>query len=111
MTEPTNQHKEEARADLVDDVLEALEREGFMPDGKDFSERRDQRLQLKAAITQRINMALSSRDAEIRAVLEGLRGNGGCWCRDGNPLEMLDHDPACLATRALWNKVSTDSTT
>lgn len=52
--------------------------------------------------------ALSSRDIEIREVLEGLAihqigSRRPCWC----PLdyESEPHSPACLAARGLWNAV------
>lgn len=56
---------------------------------------------------QDLQAALSSRDREIREVLEGLRRaydmNGGpCWCAS---LTDTIHDAACLATRVVWNKV------
>lgn len=49
-----------------------------------------------------------SRDAEIREVLEGLRGckgDGRCWCNPVFPNIEACHEPACLATRALWERV------
>lgn len=53
---------------------------------------------------------IASRDTEIRKVLEGLGksvGDSWCWCpktaKDGNG--SVFHSPACLATRALWEKV------
>lgn len=55
--------------------------------------------------------ALASRDTEIREVLEGLsnlrRYTHGqperCWCDAEDP--ETPHMPACLAARALWEKV------
>lgn len=49
--------------------------------------------------------ALSSRDTEIREVLEGLRGLQGsrnCWC-DADADD--DHYLACLAARGLWDRL------
>lgn len=64
----------------------------------------------QAAIEAWNKRSLSSRDAEVRAVLEGLGksiGDTWCWCskpaRDGNG--SLIHFAACLAARALWEKV------
>lgn len=47
--------------------------------------------------------ALSSRDREIREVLEGLRDDdSGCWCvHFGSEY----HTNACLAARGLWERV------
>lgn len=50
-------------------------------------------------LRDRIASALSSRDKEIREVLEGLRGKK-CWCED-----FYGHTPACLAAGGLWKKV------
>lgn len=54
-----------------------------------------------------IEALLSSRDAEIREVLEGLSAQTTettrCWClNDGT----LHHTPACLAARALYDKLN-----
>lgn len=51
-----------------------------------------------AKLAETIAAALATRDAETRAVLEGLHVHG-CWCRDDV------HSPACLAARALWERV------
>lgn len=58
-----------------------------------------------AARDEPFRIAQTIRDREVREVLEGLRGNGGCWCPDGNPLGMLDHAVVCLATRTLYDKL------
>ena len=50
-----------------------------------------------------ITDALSSRDTEIREVLEGLR-TGECWCDRRDRL----HTPDCLAASVLWEKVKGD---
>lgn len=94
-TEPTEKHREEAREIMYS---------GFEPkagsltlDGK--------------AVRRRIDMiasALSSRDTEIREVLEGLRFRySGCWCPNRHPGlgETMPHEPACLAARGLWERV------
>ena len=56
--------------------------------------------------------ALSSRDTEIREVLEGLRSKpNGCWCGLSHLTETTQfeedgtHDNACLAARALYAKL------
>ena len=54
-----------------------------------------------------ITAALSSQDAEIKEALEGLR-LGGCWCPKG---QLIGHSPACLAARALWEKVANTAPT
>lgn len=51
---------------------------------------------------------LSTRDREIREVLEGLathqvRSRRPCWCP--SDYESEPHTPACLAARALWDRV------
>lgn len=62
-----------------------------------------------STLTTRIACALSSRDTQIREVLEGLRNippvDPPCWCRVGF-LPKEKHSPACLAARALWNRVN-----
>lgn len=86
-TEPTDKQKEEAR-EIVDGAR------------KRFTD-----LRFYGEMENHIAAALSSRDTEIRNVLEGLGVNvadrGMCWCwrRDGR------HSTACLAAQALWNKV------
>lgn len=60
---------------------------------------------------QDLQAALSSRDQEIREVLEGLsrvlyytHGQPErCWCPDPN--SNWTHTPACLAARGLWERV------
>lgn len=52
--------------------------------------------------------ALSSRDAEIKEVLEGLAthqigSRRPCWCPPD--YESKPHSAACLAAHALWEKV------
>lgn len=53
-----------------------------------------------------ISDALSSRDAEIREVLEGFpwikTGDNMCWC---SIVLTETHAEYCLAARALWEKV------
>lgn len=53
---------------------------------------------------ERLQAALSSRDQEIREVLEGLRvEDGDCWCAHfGSEY----HTPACLAARGLYEKLN-----
>lgn len=61
----------------------------------------------RSVLVSRIASALSSRDTEIREVLEGLSKvltfeNGPsqrCWC------SAWVHTPACLAARDLWEKL------
>lgn len=52
--------------------------------------------------------ALSSRDAGVKQVLEGLATHQigtrrPCWCP--SDYESEPHTPACLAAQALWGKV------
>lgn len=93
MTNPTNEHREQARA-----ILRACEERTGMGLASDS---------LPNDLADRIEAALSSRDAEIREVLEGLAcwpyENIPCWCSHSP-----DHDskdPICLATRALYAKL------
>lgn len=44
---------------------------------------------------------LSSRDTEIREVLEGLRSYTGCWCNHPD-----NHASHYLAARGLWDRVN-----
>ena len=56
-------------------------------------------------LINRIATSLSSRDAEIKEVLEGLR-LGGCWCPKG---QLIRHSPVCLVARALYDKLNSDA--
>lgn len=51
---------------------------------------------------------LSSRDAEIRDVLESLK-TGTCWCWDTS--RAAGHEVGCEEAQVLWKKVNPDSTT
>lgn len=63
---------------------------------------------LNWSIEQWSHRALSSRDTEIREVLEGLRNNHGCWCPGSEEYEFeapFICGPSCHAARALWAKL------
>ena len=77
MTSPTDKHREEAR---------------------EIAAHRTERFD---SFVSRIAASLSSRDQEIREVLEGLR-TGDCWCPNG---QLMEHSPACLAAYILYNKL------
>lgn len=104
MTNPTAKQKEEAR-----DLSHAMTLEGVRWRRQNFWANEGQ-------TTRDFDLLLSllsSRDTEIREVLEGLRNphrkTGDCWCNhdasDGS------HDIACRAAQQLWKKLSPDSTT
>lgn len=93
-TEPTAKHQQEAQQVVrlwCADTFDSMKNGECMqsPPGS------------MTSLTNRIAAALSSRDREIREVMEGLR-TGECWCPDG---QLMEHSPACLATRVLWEKV------
>lgn len=51
--------------------------------------------------------ALSSRDQEIKEVLEGLRNGENCWCRWQSPSTTSTvHERRCVVARGLWERVS-----
>lgn len=54
----------------------------------------------QASLIQRVTAYANQRDAEVREVLEGLRGRSGCWCGTFD-----NHSPECLAARALYEKL------
>lgn len=88
MTEPTEKHREEAERIVIDWRNKHV---GSL----DFH---------LASLTSMITTALSARDAEVREVLEGLRAhiNQDCWCRTCSE----GHSSACLAARALFERLS-----
>lgn len=96
-TEPTEKHREKAR-----ELLRACEQRTGMDLASDS---------LPNDLADRIASALSARDAEVREVLEGLsrvlRFRNGppqrCWCEDPN--SNWTHTPACVAARALYNRL------
>lgn len=58
-------------------------------------------------LKQRLVDALAARDAQVREVLEGLRGQFGyqCWCdAEGD----TPHLASCHAARALWEGLQVD---
>lgn len=89
MPEPTAKHREEAR-ELVRAWL-LMSNPHHLIDHKDN-------------LIERVAGGLSSRDREIREVLEGLSNgtNPACWCQ---PNVTGGHEDACLAARALWARV------
>lgn len=104
MNQPTNQQQELARL-LVRDWLmgERVALTGVSGETPPSLVRK-----FKVSLENRIATALSSRDQEIREVLEGLRGvkgNPRCWCNPMYPNIPSSHDPACLAARVVWERV------
>ena len=101
--EPTAKQKEEAR-EIVNSVVVGIQTgSGYVAPDAEITNYTH-----LPTLTKRIATALSSRDTEIREVLEGLSRvlkfkNGAdqrCWCNNN-----WTHSPACLATQTLWNKV------
>lgn len=94
-TEPTAKHQEEAR----EIVIKGFRNVHRFPNAKAICD---------GLITD-IAAALSSRDREIREVLEGLVvsviDGENCWCPDPFRADIEKHDPACLAARGLWERV------
>lgn len=95
-TEPTAKHQEEAQQVVrlwCADTFDSMKNGECMqsPPGS------------MTSLTNRIAAALSSRDTEIREVLEGLRDDdSGCWCvHFGSEY----HTNACLAARGLWERL------
>lgn len=118
-TEPTAKHQEEAREKMPcpfcgHDIIEVAGDEwqedwratciGCLARSGRYRTRPEA---LKAWNTR----ALSSRDREIREVLEGLRDDDcfdACflrWMKRYEDSDGFEHSPACLATRVLWEKV------
>lgn len=101
MTNPTNGHREQAR-EIVSPFALTFKR--LDPAGQSASVER---------LVQRIAAALSSRDAEVREVLEGLItkhpqfvGELPCWCRSALNLSITGaHDDNCLQVQALYTKL------
>lgn len=99
MNQPTAKQKQEAR-EIIEGVFG---KRGSSPiyatAGRLFDE-----------LEARFDDALSSRDTEIREVLEGLvmrTASGRCWCRSELNLNITgNHEPRCLAARGLWEKVN-----
>lgn len=94
MSNLTNDHGEQARRML----FECEQRTGM--NLASCSEPND--------LVDRIATALSSRDTEVREVLEGLRNNHGCWCPGSEEYEFeapFICGPSCHAARALYAKL------
>lgn len=106
MNQPTDKHREEARGEFNAYILEIRERIKNLADGySTYSGKRGAIRDVLTVIDSFVpDVALSSRDSEIREVLEGL-ANGThppCWCQ---PNVIGGHEDACLAAWGLWNVV------
>lgn len=101
MTNPTNEHREQAREIVrlwCADSFDALR------DGESLQSPPGAMTEL----TNRIASALSSRDREVREVLEGLRNNHGCWCPGSEEYEFKPPfvcGSHCQRARALYTKL------
>lgn len=105
-TEPTEKHKEEARAIRLPFPCGCV-------DAHEFG---DMKVDEYTCATHRaIASALASRDSEVREVLEGLASKHYvslgeyCWCRaPGTATKPAGdyHGDACLAARGLWERVN-----
>lgn len=113
MTEPTAKHREEARellpcpscgkpAKFEDGGFNAIRVAcgDFDCGQRGRVHKRDKNCHDKLAAHWNTRAALSSRDAEIREVLEGLRTYTGCWCNHSD-----NHASHCLAARAPWDRL------
>lgn len=100
MTESTPNHQQEAR-----ELSRAMTLEGVRWRRKNFHANEGQ----TTRDLDYLLAALSSRDREIREVLEGLVvsviDGENCWCPDPFSADIEKHDPACLAARGLWERV------
>ena len=97
---PTNEHREQAReieTRLIDLFTEEATRLHKVPGA--FTNR------LAHIAARSVASALSSRDREVREVLEGLATyrNPQCWCPPGTETE--PHSEACRAATALYTKL------
>lgn len=108
-TEPTEKHREEAR-EVVRRWADAIPMVSWF----DLDELVIRNLPHELYATELINAIAeraASRDAETREVLGGLsrvlRFRNGlpqrCWCEDPN--SNWTHTPACVAARALYNRL------
>lgn len=104
MSEPNDKQKEEAR-EIVIQWREASEWPGLVWSAQNLSDE-PRWLAAWQELESRIASALSSRDREIREVLEGLRWQyAECWCLLRPRLSNQPHEPRCLAARGLWERV------
>ena len=99
-TEPTEQHKTEARK-IVDESICRLH-------ARSLANTEDV-LVVRHTLESRIVSIIASRDTEVREVLEGLGSHTDgvhCWCWKPRLSKLLDfHEDQCLAARALWLKL------